>query len=145
MLKYAAILHDIGKIGIPDSILNKPGRLTDEEYRLVKEHPAIGAEIVKQVKALEPVASIILQHQERWDGKGYPYGMKGEDIPMEARIISVLDAYDAMTSDRSYRKALPVQTAIAELKRCSGTQFDPKVVNAFLAELTLDKIGLVRD
>jgi len=145
LLKYAAILHDIGKIGIPDSILNKPGRLTDEEYRLVKEHPAIGAEIVKQVKALEPVASIILQHQERWDGKGYPYGMKGEDIPMEARIISVLDAYDAMTSDRSYRKALPVQTAIAELKRCSGTQFDPKVVNAFLAELTLDKIGLVRD
>lgn len=135
LLRYSAILHDIGKIGIPDNILNKPDKLTDEEYRLIKEHPIKGAEIVKQVKALEPVASIILQHHERWDGKGYPQGLKGEAIPIEARIVSVLDAFDAMTSDRPYRKALPIERVIGELKRCSGTQFDPKVVDAFLAEL----------
>lgn len=141
LLRYSAILHDIGKIGIPDNILNKPDKLTDEEYRLIKEHPIRGAEIVKQVKALEPVASIILQHHERWDGKGYPQGLKGEAIPIEARIVSVLDAFDAMTSDRPYRKALPIERVIGELKRCSGTQFDPKVVDAFLAELRQEQRG----
>ncbi|HAG49856.1 MAG TPA: hypothetical protein DHU69_01375 [Deltaproteobacteria bacterium] len=134
-LKYAAILHDIGKIGIPDNILNKPGKLTDEEYTFIKQHSIRGAEIVKQVDALKLVATIILHHHERWDGSGYPDGLKGEKIPIEARIVSVLDAFDAMTSDRPYRRALTVEVAIAELKRCSGTQFDPKVIDAFMAEI----------
>ncbi len=131
-VKYAAALHDIGKIGINESILNKPGKLTDEEYEMVKLHPKMGADIIKGIKFLEPVVPIIYHHQERYDGKGYPDGIKGEQIPIGARIIAVLDTYDAMTTDRPYRKALSREAAIAEVKRCSGTQFDPKVVEVFL-------------
>lgn len=126
------MLHDIGKIGINESILNKPGKLSEEEYEMVKLHPKMGADIIKGIKFLEPVVPIIYHHQERYDGKGYPDGIKGEQIPIGARIIAVLDTYDAMTTDRPYRKALSREAAIAEVKRCSGTQFDPQVVEVFL-------------
>ncbi|HEX9758326.1 MAG TPA: HD domain-containing phosphohydrolase [Nitrospiria bacterium] len=131
-IKYAAILHDIGKIGIPESILNKPGPLTEEEFEVMKKHPELGSNIVKQIKFLAPVAPLIFHHQERFDGKGYPIGLSGDAIPMGSRIIAVLDAFDAMTSDRVYRKAPGKVRAIAELKQFSGTQFDPQVVAAFL-------------
>jgi len=134
-IKYAAILHDIGKIGIPESILNKPGPLTEEEFEVMKKHPELGANIVKQIKFLAPVAPIIFHHQERFDGKGYPVGLSGEAIPIGSRIIAVLDAFDAMTSDRVYRKAPGKERAISELKQFSGTQFDPQVVESFLTLL----------
>jgi putative nucleotidyltransferase with HDIG domain len=134
-LKYAAILHDIGKIGIPDAILNKPTKLTADEYQVMKSHPEKGAEIIRQIKYLDPVVPLVLYHQERYDGLGYPAGLKGDDIPIESRIVAVLDAYDAMTTDRIYRKAPGREQAILELKRNAGTQFDPKVVEAFLSVL----------
>jgi HD-GYP domain-containing protein (c-di-GMP phosphodiesterase class II) len=132
-LQYAVILHDIGKIGIPDGILNKPGKLTDEEYAIMKTHPIKGSSIVLKIPFLEPVGAVILHHHERWDGKGYPDGLAGEGIPIESRIIAVLDSYDAMTSDRVYRKAPGRAHALNEFRRCSGTQYDPSVVAAFLA------------
>lgn len=140
-VRYAAALHDIGKIGINESILNKPGKLTEEEYEMVKLHPKMGADIIKGIKFLEPVVPIIYHHQERYDGKGYPDGIKGEQIPIGARIIAVLDTYDAMTTDRPYRKALSKEAAIAEVKRCSGTQFDPQVVEVFLQILMEEDEG----
>lgn len=137
-IRYAAALHDVGKIGIKDSILNKPGKLTDEEYAEMKKHPEIGYNMLKKIKFLTPIANEILHHQERFDGKGYPDKLKGEEIPIVSRIIAVIDAFDAMTTDRPYRKALPLQTALSELKKYSGTQFDPKVVNAFLKVVIKD-------
>ncbi len=134
-LQYATILHDIGKIGIPDGILNKPGCLTDEEFALMKTHPDKGANIVSKIRFLERVAPSIRHHHEHWDGTGYPDGLAGEDIPIESRIVAVLDAYDAMMSDRVYRKAPGRQYAVSELCRCAGTQFDPKVAGAFLKVL----------
>jgi response regulator RpfG family c-di-GMP phosphodiesterase len=131
-LSYAAALHDIGKIGVHEAILNKSGKLTESEYAAMKGHPAMGAEIVKGVEFLGPVVPMIYYHQERWDGKGYPDGLKGKGIPIGARIVAVLDTFDAMTSDRPYRKALPVEMAFAELRRCSGTQFDPEVVESLV-------------
>ena len=131
-LKYAAVLHDIGKIGVPESILKKPTQLTQEEYEIMKTHPEKGAEIIKHIKSLAEVVPLVLYHQERYDGKGYPRGLVGDEIPIESRIVAVLDAYDAMTSDRVYRKAPGRQRAIEELKRHAGTQFDPRVVQAFL-------------
>jgi putative nucleotidyltransferase with HDIG domain len=127
-----ALLHDVGKIGVPDSILLKPGKLTSEEWVEMKKHPAIGFEILRSIKFLESAAEIVLSHQERWDGKGYPNGLEGPDIPLGARIFAVVDTLDAMTSDRPYRKALSYQAALDEIRRCSGTQFDPRVVEAFL-------------
>ncbi len=132
VLKYAAIFHDIGKIGVKEDILNKPGKLTEDEYAEMKKHPEMGAEIIKHIKFLAPVVPFIYYHHERYDGTGYPTGLKGEAIPIGARIVSVLDAYDAMTTDRPYRLTPGKEKAIAELKRCSGIQFDPKVVDAFL-------------
>lgn len=134
-LSYVAILHDIGKIGIPESILQKPGRLTDEEYEIMKSHPVIGAEILKRVSFLVPVAPLIRSHHERFEGNGYPDGLKGEEIPIQSRIVSVIDAYDAMTSDRPYRKSLGMEWGIGELKRCAGTQFDPQIVEIFISIL----------
>jgi putative nucleotidyltransferase with HDIG domain len=126
-------LHDIGKIGVHDSILNKPGRLTKEEFEEIKAHPLIGVNIVSPL-GLEPVEqAIIRNHHERWDGKGYPDGLKGEEIPVLSRILFVADAFDAMNSSRAYRKALPHSTCIQELKNNSGTQFDPEVVEAALS------------
>jgi response regulator RpfG family c-di-GMP phosphodiesterase len=131
-VEYAALLHDIGKIGIDEAILLKPGKLTPEEYEQMKKHPIIGHQILSPVKYLGPVAQMVLYHQEWFDGRGYPEGLKGEEIPLGSRIVAVLDAWDAMTSDRPYRKALGREIAVGELKKGSGTQFDPRVVEVFL-------------
>ncbi len=129
--RWGALLHDIGKIGIPDAILRKPGKLTDEEYEVMKEHPDKGFRILENIKFLEPAREIVLAHQEKYDGTGYPAGKKGLEIPLGARIFSVVDTFDAMTSDRPYRKALPYEKARDEVLKFSGTQFDPEVVKAF--------------
>ena len=126
---YVALLHDIGKIGIPDSILNKPERLTDDEEEIMKKHPSIGGEILKDFDALADIADGAKYHHERYDGKGYCNGLSGDDIPQVARIICVADTYDAMASDRCYRKALPAEVIESELKKGTGTQFDPEVVS----------------
>jgi putative nucleotidyltransferase with HDIG domain len=128
-----AFLHDIGKMAIPDQILRKPGPLTAEEQEIMRKHCAIGYEMLSRVPFLRAVAKIVLAHQEKFDGTGYPNGMKGEEIPLGARIFAVADTLDAMTSDRPYRRALSLEQARAEIERCSGTQFDPKVVEAFLS------------
>ncbi len=128
-------LHDIGKIGIPDNIILKPGKLNKDEWRIMKKHPEIGYRIALSSPDLVHIAKSILYHHERWDGKGYPYGLTGKEIPITSRIISVVDAYDAMTSDRPYRKALPKEEAIKELKRCSGSQFDPNLIGIFMNQL----------
>lgn len=133
-LKLFAILHDIGKIGISDAILNKPGKLTVIEFNLMKQHPAIGYRMASSVPILESIAYNILTHHERWDGTGYPKGLKTTDIPLASRILAVADAYDAMTNDRIYRKALSREDAIAELVRNKGTQFDPQVVDVFIEQ-----------
>jgi putative nucleotidyltransferase with HDIG domain len=147
-IRLGSILHDVGKIGIPDAVLNKPSKLTPEEYDIIKQHAQIGARIVQSVSALQGVVPIVRHHQERYDGQGYPDGLRGEEIPIGARIIAVVDAYGAMTEDRVYRKALGHDRALAELKRHAGTQFDPHVVASFirilseqpeLAELNLDE------
>ena len=134
-LKFAATLHDIGKIAINEVILSKTGRLTDEEYREMMTHPERGAAIIRDVEFLKPVVPMIYHHQERWDGRGYPKGLRGDNIPLGARIVAVLDTFDAMTSNRPYRKALPVESAVKELRRFAGTQFDPAVVEAFIEVL----------
>ena len=131
-LRYASILHDIGKIGVPDSILGKPDKLTRDEWREMEKHPEIGERIVGQVDQLGRAAKIIGQHQERYDGAGYPRGLEGQEISLEARIIAVADAWDAMRTDRPYRRALSREEAIKELKDNAGTQFDPDVVQLFL-------------
>ncbi len=132
ILQHAAILHDIGKIGTDLNILHKSGFLTDEEYEVVKEHPLIGSQILEPISFLQDVKSIITEHHERFDGKGYPDGKKGEELSLEARIIAIADAFDAMISDRPYRKALKVEDALQEIQRCAGTQFDPKLVEIFI-------------
>ncbi len=134
-LQLFAILHDIGKVGIDDRILNKPGKLSEEEWETMKKHPEIGFRIAMSAPGLESIADYILSHHERWDGKGYPRGQKGEDIPMLSRILAVVDAYDAMTEDRVYRKAMTKQAAIQELEKNAGTQFDPKIVQLFIENI----------
>ena len=131
-LKIAAILHDIGKIGVEDKILRKKEKLTEEEYKEMKKHPVIGAEIIGHIKQLKDIMPGMRYHHERADGKGYPEGLQGATIPLIARIISVADTYDAMTTNRPYHDALDDAKAIAELKRCAGLQFDKDVVNAFI-------------
>lgn len=132
IIRNASILHDVGKIGIKEEILKKPGKLTEDEKVEMQYHPYIGTKILQSVKLLEPVLPLVYHHQERYDGSGYPDGLKGEDIPLGARIIAVCDAFEAMTSDRPYRKALPPQAALQELKKEAGRQFDPAVVDVFL-------------
>ncbi len=127
-----ALLHDVGKIGVPDSILLKPGRLTTKEWTEMMKHPRIGFEILEKIRFLAPAAELVLTHQERWDGKGYPNELAGLDIPLGSRVFAVADTLDAMTSDRPYRKALTFEAALTEIRRCSGSQFDPYVVEAFL-------------
>jgi HD-GYP domain-containing protein (c-di-GMP phosphodiesterase class II) len=135
--EFAALLHDVGKIKIPAEIINKPGKLTDEEFELIKTHTVEGEKLLAQVGGiLGNVGRIVRSCHEDWDGTGYPDGLVGEDIPRVARIVRCCDAYSAMTTDRSYRKALPVEEAIAELQRCSGTDFDPAVVDALVAAVT---------
>jgi putative nucleotidyltransferase with HDIG domain len=130
--RWATLLHDIGKIGVPDEILLKPSALSDAEYKIVQRHPALGASIIAPVKKLVNVAPIIHYHQEKYDGTGYPDGLKGEGIPLGARILTVVDSYIAMTDDRVYRKARSHEEALKELKSLSGKQYDPKIVKAFL-------------
>lgn len=131
-IETAGLLHDIGKIGIPQKILCKPDKLTDEEYELMKSHPARAEKMLMGIKKLTVVSNWLRCHHERWDGKGYPYGLKGEEIPISGRIIALADTYDAMTSTRSYRKALEHEVAIEEIKRCAGTQFDPVLADLFV-------------
>jgi diguanylate cyclase (GGDEF)-like protein/PAS domain S-box-containing protein/putative nucleotidyltransferase with HDIG domain len=131
-IRIAGLVHDIGKIGIDEKILNKPGKLTDDEREQIFKHPEIGWRILSSANEFSELANYILNHHERWDGRGYPNGLTGEDIPLESRIIAVADSYDAMTSERSYRSGLSQDEAIAELQRCSGTQFDPKIVAVFV-------------
>ncbi len=131
-LVLLAMLHDIGKVAIDDRILNKQSRLTEEEWAIMKKHPAIGYRIAISSPELMPIAEYILCHHERWDGDGYPQGLRGKDIPLLSRIISVVDAYDAMTQDRPYRKALPGSVALEEIRKKAGSQFDPEIVSVFL-------------
>jgi response regulator RpfG family c-di-GMP phosphodiesterase len=131
-LEISSFLHDVGKIGVPDAVLQKPGRLTDEERLEMEKHSVLGEALVLPIDVPRRVKLSIRQHQERWDGKGYPDGTHGEDIELFARIIAVADTWDAMTSDRPYRKALDRQIAVDEMKRSSGTQLDPTIVGAFL-------------
>lgn len=131
-IRKAAMIHDIGKIGIRESILNKPAKLTEEEYEHIKTHSSWGARILEPIPSLAVVASYVLYHHERLDGSGYPRGLTGTDIPLGARVIAVADTFDAMTSDRPYRKALPDSIAVAEIMRFSKTKLDPEVVRAFL-------------
>lgn len=134
-VRWAALLHDIGKVGVPDHILRKPGPLTADEWEVIRRHPSMGEEILKPVAALREVARIVRHHQERWDGTGYPDGLAGEEIPLGARIIAVVDSYGAITDHRPYRRARTHEEAVQELKRCAGSQFDPRVVEAFLGVL----------
>jgi putative nucleotidyltransferase with HDIG domain len=131
ILARAAFLHDIGKMAIPDGILRKPGPLTDEEKQIMRKHCEIGYNMLIRIPFLQDAAEIVLAHQEFFDGTGYPRGLKGDQIPLGARIFTIADSLDAMISDRPYRRALPMSHAREEIRRCSGTQFDPKVVDVF--------------
>ena len=131
-VKTAALLHDIGKLAVPEHILSKPGPLTQEEFQKIRVHPQVGAEIISAVPFPYPVAPLILSHHERWDGKGYPQGLKGEEIPLGARILSVVDYYDALTSDRPYHKAMTPDAALALLQQEAGRALDPAVVQMFV-------------
>jgi putative nucleotidyltransferase with HDIG domain len=127
-LELASVLHDIGKLGIPDKILKKPGRLTKDEFAIMRQHSEKGEQMLAGIKDLEPYKKYVRSHHERYDGFGYPDGLKGEEIPLISRIIFVADTFDAMTSDRPYRKGLSIEVTIEELMKCAGTQFDPLVV-----------------
>lgn len=131
-LSMAGLFHDLGKIAISRAILEKAGKLTEEEYREIKRHSEIGSQILSSVKGMENVAEYVLYHHERWDGKGYPRQLQGREIPLYSRVIGLADAYDAMTNNRSYRKALSKKAAIQELLWHSGTQFDPELVGEFI-------------
>lgn len=135
-LKYAAVLHDVGKIGVSEVILNKEGKLIDTEWDSIRSHPVTGQTIIKGIKFLFDIGHVVRHHHERFDGKGYPDGLEGEKIPFESRIIAVVDTYDAITSDRSYRKGSTHDEAIEELKRVAGSQLDPKIVDIFCKVVT---------
>lgn len=134
-LSQLSFMHDLGKIGVPDRVLFKPGKLNAEELVMMRQHPEKGYRIARESPELAGIADLILKHHEHWDGKGYPLGIKGKDIPIEVRILAVVDAYDAMTSKRPYQEAMSKEEAKAEIERCSGSQFDPEVVKIFLATL----------
>jgi putative nucleotidyltransferase with HDIG domain len=136
-LRYAAMLHDIGKLDISSQILNKPGPLTHEEWQIIRKHSATGASLLKEITFLEKSSELVLFHHERFDGGGYPKGLKGDDIPLGARIIAVADAFDTMTTGRAYRSAITIEEAIQELQRCSGSQFCPMVLTAFISGLRI--------
>jgi putative nucleotidyltransferase with HDIG domain len=138
-LKISSLLHDIGKIAIPDYILLKPGHLTNEEYEIIKNHPAIGENILRSIALFKDARKIIRHHHERWDGKGYPDGLSGENIPFHSRMLGVADSFDAMVTDRPYRKALKTDEAIAELQRNRNIQFDKNVVDAFMSIIPLEQ------
>ena len=129
----AALLHDVGKVGIPLSVLDKPGALNDDEYEIIKKHPTIGARILEPIASYADIIPIVLQHHERFDGKGYPGGISGNDIDIGARILAVADVYDALISDRPYRKGWAVERVVDLIRKEAGCQFDPDVVDVFLA------------
>jgi putative nucleotidyltransferase with HDIG domain len=131
-VKMGGILHDIGKIGVPDAILNKAEALTDEEFEIMKQHPVVGARILEDISFLTPAIPYVLYHHERFDGKGYPFGLRNDQIPIQGRLMAVVDTFDAMTSDRPYRKAKSYQMALKEIKDCAGSQFDPHIAELFL-------------
>jgi HD-GYP domain-containing protein (c-di-GMP phosphodiesterase class II) len=130
-VERGAMLHDVGKIGVPDEILKKPDALTDQEWEAMRKHPLLAGLLVSKVGFLEPALPILLYHHERYDGTGYPFGLSGDSIPLEARIFAIVDAYDAMTQDRPYRDAMTHHAAMDEIRDNNGTQFDPDVVAAF--------------
>ncbi len=138
-VRLGAILHDVGKIGIADAVLLKPGPLTAEEWQVMRTHPEIGERMLKKIDFVRPALPVIRHHHERWDGRGYPDGLAGEDIPVGARIVAVCDSFDAMTSDRPYRAGMPIEAASDEILRCAGTQFDPSCA-ALLVDI-LSKVG----
>lgn len=147
-LQYIALIHDVGKVTVPEDILKKEGLLSQDEYSVMKTHSAAGADVIRDVNYFAAGSNIIRHHHERWDGKGYPDQIRGVDIPEGARIMAVADAFDAMTSDRPYRNALPPSVALKELKSCAGTQFDPKVVDAFIRiypKLKLETVSSSQD
>ncbi len=147
VLQIGGLFHDIGKIGVPDSILLKEGKLTDDEYSEIKNHPTIGAHILSNATIFQNIIPIVKHHHEKYDGNGYPAKLKGEDIPYFARIAAIADTFDAMTSKRTYRDALPLETVIAEIERCKGTQFDPKLADVFLDILNnnYDEVKEIQD
>jgi HD-GYP domain-containing protein (c-di-GMP phosphodiesterase class II) len=132
LLRLGGPLHDVGKLGISNALLAKPGRLNAGELDQIREHPRLGARILLRIAVFRAAIPYVLYHHERWDGRGYPTGRAGEEIPLEARVLAVADAFDAMTSDRPYRRALDHEEAVAEVARCAGTQFDPAIVEVFL-------------
>ncbi len=138
ILHLGGLFHDIGKIGVPDSILQKPSRLTDNEYSQIKQHPNIGVHILSNASIFENILPIVEHHHEKFDGTGYPSKLKGDEIPYFARITSIADSFDAMTSCRSYREEMPIETVIDEIRKCSGTQFDPEISKVFLEILEND-------
>src|SRR5262245_56249540 len=145
LLRLGGALHDVGKLAVADAVLNKPGPLTADEILAVRAHPEIGARMVALDRALRPALPGVLYHHERWDGEGYPTGRAGTQIPLEARILAVVDSYDAMTSDRPYRLAMPVDEAVEEVDRCAGSQFDPDVTMAFLAAWEAGAFGVTTE
>ncbi len=132
LLRQAAVLHDLGKIGVREEILNKPGKLTEEEFKEITLHPEVAIRILEPIPFFQPLLPAILHHHERFDGRGYPRGLAGNDVPLESRIMAVADTFDAMTSTRAYRNALSLEAANAEILRCSGAQFDPEIVPVFM-------------
>jgi len=141
--RIAGHLHDIGKIGIPDSIISKPGPLSAEEFAAIQRHPVIGAALIEQVAPLRVYVPSVRSHHERWDGSGYPDGLVGEEIPLEARIICIADSFDAMTSSRSYREQVDAGSAVNEIRRCSGKQFDPRFVDVFVRLFSAGELPLM--
>lgn len=137
-LELSSALHDIGKIAIDDRILKKPGKLTDSEWREIKRHPEVGFRIAQASPEFKHISEYILCHHERWDGKGYPQGIEGENIPLISRIIALVDAYDAMTEDRVYRKSVNIEEAIDEIKKNAGTQFDPHIARIFVEKVLMN-------
>jgi putative nucleotidyltransferase with HDIG domain len=141
LLEKAALIHDIGKIGVKDDIISKPGRLSADEYNEVKRHPIIGARIIGRVRGFQALVPLVRGHHERWDGKGYPDGLKGDQIPKLARIISLADSVEAMLTDRVHRDGRKIAEVVEEIQRCTGTQFDPQVVEAFMKVVDEEDIG----
>ncbi len=145
LVRHGGLFHDIGKIGIPDSILQKAGKLTDDEYHDIKNHPSIGEHILLPANIFNNIIPMVKHHHERYDGHGYPSSLAGEDIPLYARIVCVADSFDAMTSDRSYRPRFTLYKALDELKKCKGTQFDPKLVDAFVPQIIENREKIQQD
>lgn len=141
VLRLGGALHDVGKLVVSDAVLNKPGPLTEREFAQVRLHPQAGARLVALVRALRPALPGVLHHHERWDGRGYPSGRAGAEIPLEARVLAVTDSFDAMTSERPYRRALSADAALEEVARCAGTQFDPGVALVFLETWESGELG----